>query len=200
MMQRAVLTCAIAVAFTTFIAGQATPVRPAGDWPQWRGPDRTGLSKETGLLKQWPPSGPPVVWSAANLGAGYGSISVTGDRIFVQGSNGRQSAVTSLTRADGKGAWFKTLGAAGHNDQGPGPHGTPTVDDDRVYVLTEMGDLACLKVQDGAVVWQRPAGAHGREHGRLHSGQRLRRLACCAVALQLSLLGGGLPLREAVPD
>ena len=50
------------------------------DWPQWRGPDRTGLSKETGLLKQWPPAGPPLVWSVTNLGAGYGSIAVKGDR------------------------------------------------------------------------------------------------------------------------
>jgi len=48
------------------------------DWPQWRGPDRTGISKETGLLAQWPRSGPSVAWSAAMLGAGYGSISVQG--------------------------------------------------------------------------------------------------------------------------
>src|SRR6187549_1599899 len=122
------LTLAVAIGLATVTAGQSTPSNPGGDWPQWRGPDRTGLSKETGLLKQWPSAGPPLVWSAANLGAGYGSIAVKGDRIFVQGSNGRQSAVTSLTRADGKGAWIKMLGAAGSNDRGSGPRGTPTVD------------------------------------------------------------------------
>ena len=125
------------------------------DWPQWHGPDRTNISKETGLLQAWPSAGPPVVWTTAALGKGYGSISMSGERIFVQGSNGRQSIVFSLNRADGKGVWSKALGPAGDNDRGPGPRGTPTIDDDRVYVLTENGDLACLKAADGAAVWQR---------------------------------------------
>jgi outer membrane protein assembly factor BamB len=125
------------------------------DWPQWHGPDRDGTSKETGLLKQWPASGPSLVWSASNLGTGYGSIAVKGDRIFVQGSNGRQSVVFSLNRADGKSVWSKALGAAGGNDRASGPRSTPTLDDDRVYVLTENGDLWCLKAVDGTAVWQR---------------------------------------------
>jgi outer membrane protein assembly factor BamB len=125
------------------------------DWPQWQGPDRTGLSKETGLLKQWPANGPPLVWSATNLGVGYGSIAVKDDRIFLQGSNGRQSLLFSLRRADGKTVWSKALGSSGFNDRGSGPRGTPTVDGDRLYVLTENGDLHCLKAQDAASVWQR---------------------------------------------
>ena len=125
------------------------------DWPQWQGPERTGLSKETGLLQQWPPTGPAIVWSASNLGAGYGSLAVQGDRVFVQGSNGRQSVVFSLNRADGKGVWSKPLGAAGDNDRGPGPRGTPTLDGDRLYALTENGDLFCVKAVDGTEVWHR---------------------------------------------
>ncbi len=125
------------------------------DWPQWQGPDRTGLSKETGLLQQWPPSGPPLVWSASNLGAGYGSIAVKGDRVFLQGSNGRQSIVVSLNRADGKNVWSKALGSARNNDRGPGPRGTPTTDGDRMYVLTENGDLYGLKALDGTEIWHR---------------------------------------------
>src|SRR2546426_11498073 len=116
------------------------------DWPQWRGPDRTGLSKETGLLKQWPPSGPPQVWVISNLGIGYGSMAIRDDRIFVQGSSGRQSMVYALNRADGRTIWSKSLGAAGENDRGSGPRGTPTLDADRIYVQTENGDLACLRV------------------------------------------------------
>jgi outer membrane protein assembly factor BamB len=154
-LQRHALALIFAAGLTTLASGQSAPAPAGGDWPQWRGPDRTGLSKETGLLKQWPAAGPPLVWSAQNLGSGYGSIAVKGDRIFVQGSNGRESAVTSLTRADGKGSWIKFIGRAGSNDRGSGPRGTPTVDDDRLYVLTESGDLACLKVQDGAILWQR---------------------------------------------
>jgi len=125
------------------------------DWPQWRGPDRNGISKEIGLLSQWPRSGPPVAWSAAMLGAGYGSIAVQGDRVYVQGMRNRQSVVSTLNRADGKLVWVRILGPAGDNDRGPGPRSTPTIDGDRVYVLSETGDLACLRVADGSVIWQR---------------------------------------------
>ena len=129
--------------------------RPGADWPQWQGPDRNGLSKETGLLKQWPASGPPLVWTVSTLGSGYGSVAVNGDRIFIQGSRGRDSVVFALNRADGKGVWSKALGQSRDNEQGPGARGTPTVDGDRLYVLTENGDLACLKTQDGTAIWQR---------------------------------------------
>src|SRR5438093_13457960 len=99
-MKHKILTSLLALSLgATALSGQSNP----GDWPQWQGPDRTGLSKETGLLRQWPASGPPLLWSTSSLGAGYGSLAVKGDRIFVQGSNGKQSMVLSLNRADGKG-------------------------------------------------------------------------------------------------
>lgn len=126
----------------------------AADWPQWQGPDRTRISKETGLLKEWPAGGPRLVWTAQGLGAGFGSMAVAGDRVFVQGMRGKQSVVIALNRADGKEVWSKALGAPQTNDRGPGPRGTPTVDGDRIYVLTENGDLACVKT-DGTMVWQR---------------------------------------------
>jgi outer membrane protein assembly factor BamB len=108
------------------------------------------------LLTQWPSSGPRRVWSTATVGAGYGSLAVAGDRVFVQGTaQNRQSAVFVLNRTDGKGVWSKALGPSGNNDRGPGPRSTPTVDGDRVYVLTENGDLACLRAADGTSVWQR---------------------------------------------
>ena len=150
MHQSLLVTFALLTAAAT-LAAQSTSV----DWPQWRGPDRTGISKETGLLAQWPRSGPSVAWSAAMLGAGYGSISVQGERVYVQGMRNRQSVVSSLNRADGKLVWVRILGAAGDNDRGPGPRSTPTIDGDRVYALSETGDLACLRVSDGTVVWQR---------------------------------------------
>jgi outer membrane protein assembly factor BamB len=151
---RSTLSLCLVVVWVGSSAGQS-PSAASGDWPQWRGPERTGRSAETGLLAQWPAAGPAKLWSIATVGAGYGSVAVRGDRVFVQGSTGRESAVYVLSRADGKLIWSKTLGAAGSNGQGSGPRATPTVDDDRVYVLTESGDLACLTVQDGAVLWQR---------------------------------------------
>ena len=55
------------------------------DWPQWRGPNRDGLSTETGLLKEWPKDGPPLLWKANGLGVGFSGISVAGQRIFTMG-------------------------------------------------------------------------------------------------------------------
>ena len=152
MMKRYVAFLGIAFALGAAISAQ-TP--STTDWPQWRGPDRTGISTETGLLKQWPTGGPTRLWRVTNLGAGYGSVSTKGDRIFVQMSVGRQSVVASLNQSNGQIVWSKPLGAAGTNDRGSGPRGTPTIDGDRVYALTESGDLACLRVADGAIVWQR---------------------------------------------
>ena len=146
-----IVTVIVATGFTALLGAQS---EPGTDWPQWLGPNRAGTSSEVGLLKQWPAQGPPVVWSASGLGTGYGSIAVKGDRIFVQGSNGKQSIVFSLNRADGKNLWSKALGSAGSNDRGSGPRGTPTVDGDRLYILSENGDLVCLKI-DGTAVWQR---------------------------------------------
>ena len=128
----------------------------AADWPQWQGPDRTRVSKETGLLKEWPTGGPRVIWTASNLGTGYGSMSVAGDRVYLQGARGNNSFVIALDRGNGKEVWSKALGPIEtkmRTDRGAGPRGTPTVDGDRLYVLSENGDLACLKT-DGSAVWQ----------------------------------------------
>ena len=152
-MARRFVTASIAVvALGVIVLGQA-PAR--FDWPQWQGPDRNGISKETGLLQEWPASGPATVWSATGLGGGYGSIAVAGNRIYAQGLRGSMSLVHALDRATGKYVWSKNLGPGGDNDRGPGPRGTPTIDGDRLYVLTENGLLACLKTEDATVVWQR---------------------------------------------
>ena len=112
------------------------------------------MSKETGLLKEWPASGPRLIWTANGLGSGYGSMAVVGDRVFVQGARGGRSVVIALNGADGKEVWSKPLGASEMDDKGPGPRGTPAVDGDRLYALTENGDLASPQT-DGTVVWQR---------------------------------------------
>lgn len=145
------LALVLAAAALATLDGQVATV----DWPQWRGPDRTGISTETGLLREWPASGPTRVWSASDLGEGFGSVAAQGDRVFVQGARNRQSLVTALNRQDGSHIWTKALGPSGTNDRGSGPRSTPTVDGDRLYVLTETGDLVCLRAADATVVWQR---------------------------------------------
>jgi outer membrane protein assembly factor BamB len=163
MKHRGVLTLVCACGITAIVAAggaeraapQAPPAASAFDWPQWQGPDRTGVSKETGLLQEWPAAGPPLAWSISGLGAGYGSLAIKGDRIYVQALNGSGSAVSSLNRADGKVVWTTLIGRGLKDDRGPGPRSTPTLDGDRLYVLTENGDLACLTASNGARLWQR---------------------------------------------
>lgn len=137
-------------------SGAPAPVPSAPtDWPQWRGPERTGISRDAGLVKQWAATGPAQSWTISNLGEGYGSIAVKGDRIFVQGTTASASAVFCLSRADGKTIWSASLGPKLTEGRGNGPRSTPTIDDDRVYVLTENGDLACLRFRDGSRVWSK---------------------------------------------
>jgi outer membrane protein assembly factor BamB len=148
------MTKPLALTLAVFLGVAA--VRASTDWPQWQGPDRNRISKETGLLPEWPSGGPRVLWTADSLGRGYGSVAVVGDRVFLQGGNATSSVVIALNRADGRQVWAKVIGPAETRqriDQGAGPRGTPTVDGDRLYVLTENGDLACLKT-DGSPVWQ----------------------------------------------
>ncbi len=128
---------------------------PDSDWPQWRGPNRDGVSTETGLLQQWPAGGPPVAWTATGLGQGYGSVALRGDRIYVQGTIGSSSAVFALRRTDGRQLWVRPLGKTLDQDRGGGPRGTPTVDGDVLFALSEAGDLACLRTADGSVAWTR---------------------------------------------
>jgi outer membrane protein assembly factor BamB len=128
---------------------------PDADWPQWHGAERNSISKETGLLKTWAASVPASVWSISGLGEGYGSVAIKGDQIFVQGVKAKNSTVFGLNRANGQTLWATALGQALDQDRGGGPRGTPTVDLDRLYALSENGDLACLKIKDGSVVWKK---------------------------------------------
>jgi outer membrane protein assembly factor BamB len=155
MMLRSIVTLMCALGTAWPVPQSNAPSTSAGDWPQWQGPDRNGLSPETGLLQKWPAGGPPLTWSISTVGGGFGSLAIKGDRIFVQGAKSRQSVISVLNRANGQGVWSKALGPAGSNDRGSGPRGTPTVDGDRLYVLTEEGDLWCLIAVTGAEVWHR---------------------------------------------
>ncbi len=125
----------------------------AEDWPQFRGRDRDGISPEKGLLKHWPAGGPELRWSFEGLGIGYASVAVVGDRVYTLGGKDGQAIVTALDTA-GKKVWESPVGKtnmAGY----AGPRSTPTVDGDRLYVLSDEGDLACLKTADGSVVWSK---------------------------------------------
>ena len=135
-----------------FVAGVALAQSNA-NWPQWRGPNRDGISKETGLLKQWPAEGPPLVWKATGAGSGFSSFSLANGRLITMGLRGDREFVIAFDLATGKEAWATPNGSAFQNDRGNGPRGTPTVDGDRIYALGGNGDLSALDARTGKVVW-----------------------------------------------
>lgn len=127
----------------------------AANWPQWRGPNRDGISTETGLLKQWPAEGPPLVWKASGAGGGYSSFSVANGKLYTMGLRGDREFVVAFDVATGKEAWSTPHGSAFRNDRGDGPRGTPTVDGDRVYALGGSGDLTAFNAATGKIVWSK---------------------------------------------
>jgi outer membrane protein assembly factor BamB len=124
-----------------------------GEWNQWRGPNRDGVSKETGLLKQWAAEGPPLAWKAQGAGAGYSSLAVSGGRIYTMGLRGDREYVIAFDAATGKEVWATLNGTAYRDGRGDGPRGTPTVEGDRLYALGGNGDLSALDAKTGKVVW-----------------------------------------------
>jgi outer membrane protein assembly factor BamB len=131
----------------------------ADDWPQWRGPNRDGVSQEKGLLKQWPADGPKLAWQVNNVGGGFSTPAVVGDRIFLLGNDGlSDESVHALKLSDGAMAWSTRLGKVGEPNQQPsypGCRSTPTVDGDLLYALGSDGDLACLESATGKVRWKK---------------------------------------------
>jgi len=130
---------------------------PSGEWPQWRGPQRNGLSSEMGLLKSWPTEGPPLVWKTNGAGEGYSTVSISQGRLFTMGNRGdgdaRAEYVIALDVATGKELWAARNGSPFANDRGGGPRGTPTVDGDVLYALGGQGELSCLQVKTGQARW-----------------------------------------------
>src|SRR5271165_6832072 len=128
------------------------------DWPQWQGPDRNAISKEPGLLKEWTKDGPPLAWKIKGLGGGDSAPSIAAGRIFGMGNRDEDEVIWALSETGGKTLWVARLGPAFKQKMPQGKEGpgcTPTVDGERLYVLGLGGDLACLQVKDGKILWQR---------------------------------------------
>jgi len=131
----------------------STQVPAPADWFQWRGPNRDGVSPETGLLQAWPKAGPPQVWRTSGAGNGYSSFSASGGRLYTLGARAGNEYVMAFDRATGKKVWEHLNGRRYENDRGDGPRSTPTVEGDRLYVLGGSGDLTCLENATGKRIW-----------------------------------------------
>lgn len=130
----------------------------ADDWPQWRGIHRDGISNESGLLKEWPASGPKLVWQVKDLGEGYSTPAVVGERVYLINNKGLDNEFAQcLSATDGKPIWSTKIGPVGPNQgpQYPGARSTPTIDGGMAYCLSSDGDLACLDAMTGKLVWSK---------------------------------------------
>jgi outer membrane protein assembly factor BamB len=125
----------------------------AAYWPQFHGPNRDNVSTETGLLQEWPESGPKLVWTARGLGFGYSSVAIADGRIFTAGNIDEKTVITALDMK-GKQLWQVENGAAWEKSY-RGTRGTPTIDGDRLYHENPLGDVVCLKAETGKKIWGR---------------------------------------------
>jgi outer membrane protein assembly factor BamB len=129
------------------------PQASTSDWPEWRGPNRDGLSTESGLLAAWPPEGPRVVWEAPT-GMGYSAPIVAGGKVYLLIQDGENEAVVCWNAADGKEIWRHRYPALFTNpESGAGPHGTPVIDGDKIYSVGATGIFFCLDAGTGKPLW-----------------------------------------------
>jgi len=127
----------------------------ADDWPQWRGPNRDGISKETGWLAQWPADGPKKLWQV-KVGTGYSSMSVSKGRVFTMGNVQDTDAVSAFDAETGKPLWKHEYPCPAKDPNGYlGTRCTPTVDENRVYTLSRVGQFFCLDAATGKVRWSK---------------------------------------------
>ncbi len=125
----------------------------AHDWPQWRGPDRNGISTETGWLDTWPANGPKTAWKS-HVGLGFSSFAVADGRVFTMGHAEDKDTVFCLDASTGREIWKHAYPAElGDKFFDGGTTGTPTVSGDRVYSLSRWGDAFCFQAADGKIVW-----------------------------------------------
>jgi outer membrane protein assembly factor BamB len=128
----------------------------AGDWPQFLGPDRNGVSAETGLIASWPKGGPPVVWQK-DVGEGYSGPVVAGNWLILFHRLDSDEVVEGLDAATGQGRWQFRYPTAYRDDfgKGNGPRSTPLVGGKQVFTLGAEGRLHCLELETGKKVWER---------------------------------------------
>ena len=130
---------------------KATATAVKKNWPQWKGANRNGISKETGLLKSWPQDGPELLWSAQGLGKGFSTVSIVNGTVYV---TGMKDKIEHLSAFDIKGnlKWQKPYGK-GWTRSFPSARSTPTFDSGNIYVMTTLGAVACLDAKTGENKW-----------------------------------------------
>ena len=136
------------------VANESSTAAQATDWPQWRGPNRDGISAEKGLLKSWPEGGPKLLWQKAGFGRGYSSVAIAGGKLFTMGTRKGRQMLAAYSLSDLSETWAVELG----NRRGGDTRGTPTVDGDLVFGVGTKGDLVCVEISTGKKLWEKNYG------------------------------------------
>ncbi len=124
---------------------------PATDWPVFHGPDGSNKSPDTGLLREWPDGGPELAWQVDGLGEGYATVSVADGLVYTSGNKNDQTMVIALD-LEGNVVWQKPNGGP-WTGSFPGTRGTPTIDGDRLYHESPIGNVICMNAKTGEEIW-----------------------------------------------
>ncbi len=166
----------------------------AADWPQWRGPNRDGISSEKGWQSAWPAEGPKRLWERP-VGTGYSSMSVAAGRIYTMGNTNDTDIISCFDAESGKALWQHTYPCLAKDPNGfHGTRATPTIDGDLVYTVSRHGNLFCLEAKTGKVKWSKdlvkdlagrePMHGEGKKQGWGFAGSPL-------IERELVLVEGG---------
>jgi outer membrane protein assembly factor BamB len=133
----------------SFLFGNESGGKPS--WPEFHGPGRTNLSPDTGLLKEWPKGGPPLVWKFSHCGQGFSGVTLAEGMIFTAGDFDQSEMLVTLD-LDGKPLWQAANGRAWQG-AAPGSRATPTYDQGAVYHMNPDGRLAAYEARSGKPLW-----------------------------------------------
>ena len=131
--------------------GSPSPADADASWPRFHGPGGHNISPDTGLLREWPADGPRLVWAVDGIGNGFSGVTIAGGLIFTDGNIDATTTITALDLS-GRIQWHAQNGPAWTGSH-PGTRGTPTVDGDRLYHESPVGNVVCLDVASGEQFW-----------------------------------------------
>ena len=154
-MRHHLFSWALVAVMSSAAVSSAAELDKYGTWPQWRGPQRDGKSAETGLLKSWEQTPPKLLWTTEGFGEGYSAITINDGKLFTTGNFSEGQKVIAANAADGKILWATKITDEEPKHGYEGARCSPSIDGEFVYAVGSNGSIACLKIDDGSLVWSK---------------------------------------------